>query len=100
MPVQRSEAREEPYTSYYVWADPGEAGGAPSNWLSKVGGKGWGGGDVGPGEELCLDMVREERAVLLPPVPGEAGHHLVPASWHHLTTLDTPCHHLPPPATA
>ena len=41
----RSEAREEPYTDYYVWADPagweGDTPLPPNNWLSKVRSSAW-----------------------------------------------------------
>ena len=41
----RSVAGEEPYTDYYVWADPGGWQGdsplPPSNWLSKVRTSAW-----------------------------------------------------------
>ena len=41
----RSEAREEPYTDYYVWADPagwdGDTPRPPNNWLSKVRSSAW-----------------------------------------------------------
>ena len=41
----RSEGGEEPYTDYYVWADPagweGDTPLPPNNWLSKVRSSAW-----------------------------------------------------------
>ncbi|CAN5726672.1 alpha-amylase family glycosyl hydrolase [soil metagenome] len=33
--------RDARYRDYYVWADPGESGGSPNNWISVFGGNAW-----------------------------------------------------------
>ena len=34
-------SRESPYRDYYIWHEPGAAGGPPTNWLSEFGGSAW-----------------------------------------------------------
>jgi alpha-glucosidase len=39
--VESRSSRENPKRDWYLWQDPGRLGGAPNNWQSVFGGKGW-----------------------------------------------------------
>jgi alpha-glucosidase len=39
--VESRSARSNPRRDWYIWRDPGPAGGVPNNWLSQFGGTAW-----------------------------------------------------------
>jgi len=39
--LESRQNRDNPKSDWYVWADPGEGGGPPNNWLSVFGGSSW-----------------------------------------------------------
>src|SRR6201989_2610730 len=39
--VDAADSRAAAHRDFYVWADPGPAGGAPNNWLDATGGSAW-----------------------------------------------------------
>ncbi len=39
--LESRDSRDNPKADWYVWADPGEAGAPPNNWLSVFGGSSW-----------------------------------------------------------
>src|SRR5436305_13015014 len=57
--VESRSSRSNPRREWYLWRDPGPAGGVPNNWLSQFGGKAWE-LDPAPGQYYYHPFLKEQ----------------------------------------